>query len=426
MPFTRYYYTVTLSPTKKDPPEHHDRYPYFYTFPEAGQAQPFSFGFGSCFRPEKPPYAQGQIFKALEDRIQLDQLRFMLMIGDQIYADSHTHNNLGRIANNLEDYRSVYEYTWSRPLWRRAMMQVPVFMTMDDHEVDNDWYWADNRRLHPQIPVYARIGRALALRRPFGLSVQRIKDALQAYWEHQLMHAPFDFLSDMRDQLPQFDENYQYHIAGENEGAFSYRFTYGGAAFFVLDTRIHRVRLPWYKRRFGKQQNTILGEPQWQTLEDWLKYVKTRYPVKFIVTSSALLSRSHIDIVYDRWEAFKEERKRLVNFIADEGIKGVYFLSGDVHSAHIVRADLQGKEPRPFPVWEFCSSPFEQHPSQWGVRLFLKTVFGKVMHIRRVFSAAETNFCVVTVSYTADGKPQVTPRFYGRDGVLLYPEKAEA
>ncbi|NOH03749.1 MAG: hypothetical protein HND47_18195 [Chloroflexi bacterium] len=89
----------------------------------------------------------------LHRRIEADDLRFGLFLGDQIYADVEKQNGLGRIAVTLEEYRAVYEYAWSRPAMRALLPDLPLFMTLDDHEVDDDWHWRDAERRWADIPL---------------------------------------------------------------------------------------------------------------------------------------------------------------------------------------------------------------------------------------------------------------------------------
>ncbi len=351
-PQTRYYYALSLDEQPPPPGKH----PHFTTFPLPGELKSFSFVFGSCFRPADQN--GGQTFSAIEAmrRAAEDEparaLRFMLHIGDQIYADAYAHNGIGKIACSLEEYRAVYAYTWSRPPLQHLMANLPAFMTLDDHEVDDDWRWTDNTRQNANIPWWDKVSRrlkgfALDERR---LPLQRVQNALQAYWEHQGMHAPGFELP------PEVNAAGQYELRPQDPGSLAYSFMYGAAAFFVLDTRSMRVR--------GPGERSMLGEGQWQALEDWLNAVKDAYPVKFIVTSCALLYRLFLDIPQDRWSGFPLERNRLLGLLAEKGIENVYLLAGDLHAAHAVRAELYGPHGRSLPLWEFCSTPFEQKPSR--------------------------------------------------------------
>jgi alkaline phosphatase D len=228
------------------------------------------FAFGSCFRPGKEN--AGEAFHHLDRSFK--DLGFLVLEGDQIYADEFEYNGLGHVALNLEDYRAVYLHTWRNGPLRELLSHTPVFMTLDDHEVDNDWRWLDNENRQPAIPFYTTWirwfqGRS---REERSLSPDRVRAALQAYREHQTLHAPPLLLSD---------------------GAQAYTFEYGGCAFFVMDTRSRRV--------ISRKDRSLLGESQFAALSGWLLRVKDDYPVKFIVTSISLLSHQHLDALKCRW-----------------------------------------------------------------------------------------------------------------------------
>lgn len=400
---THYRYALTLSrvlPTPDQAP-----FPKFTTFPEEGKPVSFSFAFGSCFLPEDEN--GGRIFYAIDRHRQQNDLRFFLMIGDQIYADAFEKNGIGKIATDLEDYRDVYAYTWSRPQLRRLLSNLPVFMSLDDHEVDDDWTWIDPRRRRAQIPIWDRLarwlrGRPVEERR---LPLHRVRGALQAYWEHQGMHAA-TYIT-----LPNLDDKGQYILSHGEAGSLAYTFRYGGAAFFVLDTRTMRVK--------GRQGRTMLGEGQWQALEAWLMEVKDTCPVKFLVTSCSFLFDMWIDFARDRWSGFPAERERLLQFLATNEIRGVHLLSGDLHFANAVYAELDGPKGRAIPLWEFCSTPFEQQSMWLASRTYRRVSSKWVKNQQLLFTLDQYNFGVVRVDFKDLGEPRVGFEVYDRDGDLL-------
>lgn len=386
-PNTRYYYSVSLTKRRPSQKDFHA----FSTFPKPGTDVAFNFAFGSCYLP--PDEHGGQTLDELHRRVDSDQLRFGLMIGDQIYADAKDQNGLGRVAVTLDDYRAVYKHNWSRPAMRSLMPDLPLFMTLDDHEVDNDWRWTNLERTEAEISIIDRVTRwfkrvPLAER---SLSLTRVRAALKAYDEHQMWHAPDPLLPF------EFDEKGEYMIRPNDAGALAYTFYYGNAAFFVLDTRTMRVT--------GKKK-TMLGEGQWLMLEHWLKEVNAKYPVKFLVTSCSVLHPLWIDIVNDRWSGFRRERERLLELLAVNEIEGVRILTGDLHSTHAVTAELKCPSGRRIPIAEFCASPFEQE-SIW-ISFTYGPLFSKwLARQKRHFYHACPNFGIVNVSSDSPD-PRVT------------------
>jgi alkaline phosphatase D len=402
-PDTPYRYSLTLSNTPPTPQQ--APFPKFTTFPPERSPTSFAFALGSCFRPEGED--GGQIFYPLEMRRQADDLRFILLIGDQIYSDAFDKNGIGKIACNLEEYRAVYAYTWSRPAWRKLMATLPAFMTLDDHEVDDDWTWRDANRQWATIPIWDRFFRWKDRRpRPERqIPRQRVQDALQAYWEHQGMHAP-------SFQLPlELDEKYRYRLLKSDPGSLAYTFTFGAAAFFVMDTRTMRVK--------GWRNRTMLGEGQWQALERWLLAVKYRFPLKFIVSSASVLLDMWIDLARDRWSGFRKERERLLRFIAENEIEGVHLLAGDLHSAHAIRLELDTPSRRPLTLWEFCSTPFEQEPNWVSGPTYRPLRHKFILKQERFFNLAHLNFGIIRVDFQPQAKPFVRFEVYGSKGELL-------
>lgn len=396
---TEYHYTVSLDDKLPDTAK---EYPSFTTFPLENEAQSFSFAFGSCFRPEGEH--PGRIFDKLEYVRSLwakdshNALRFIMLLGDQIYADDCKHNNLGKVCRSVEEYRKVYAHTWSRPPLRALLKNLPAFMILDDHEVDDDWSWTDSNRKYARISRWDRFKRLIQRRSKAERKIEKknVQEALQAYWEHQGMHA-----RGYKNILAYDPITKKYPLSPDDETSFAYSFNYGAAAFFVLDTRTRRI-----KRKFHK--NTLLGEDQWKRLMDWLDNVKDTHPVKFIVTSSALLFRMYADFPQDRWTGFRGERKKLLEYLADNNIEGVYLLAGDLHSAHAVSAELRGSDGHKFPLWEFCSSPFEQTTNWLAKGTYFPLMHRSIQNQQLHFVCAEHNFGVVRVQFSKQDKPKVS------------------
>ena len=398
IPDTQYHYTLTLSNSPPNPAN--GPYPAFTMFPPAGETRSFSFIFGSCFRPTSDQ--SGEIFDQIDELRKKsaddppNALRFALMIGDQIYADICGCNGLEhRAAVDLQDYRTVYAYNFSRLPLKNLLTQLPTFMILDDHEVDDDWTWKDHARQQPQIPWWDQAARFFKGRpkQEYTITKGRVQDALKAYQEHQ-----GQYIDSYIDPLDVVDGRYP--LESDDQGSFAYSFEYGAAAFFVLDTRTHRIKAPFSK-------HVMLSEGQWQALENWLLQVRDSHPVKFIITSCALLFQMWIDIPCDRWNGFPAERKRLLKFLAEHEIEGVHLLAGDLHSSHAVRADLKSPSGRSIRFWEFCASPFEQKPN-WMARYTYFPILTRWLKNQKVlFVCTELNFGVIRVIFSENQPPEV-------------------
>jgi alkaline phosphatase D len=409
-PETNYYYTVTLDETLNTPLVH--PFPKFSTFPDDGEPRNFSFVFGSCFLPADKQggaiFDRINVLRARRANDPAKAFRFMLLTGDQIYADAFGRNGLTRCALSLEDYRKVYQYTWSRPPFRRLLQIIPSYMILDDHEVDDDWTWVTADRSKARIPIWDSLvrwwhGRPKAERE---LTSERVKHGLQAYWEHQGMHTT-GYLLPLR-----LDDESRYTLGADDPGCLAYHFNYGAAAFFVLDTRTMRV-----KPKNG--QNIMLGEGQWRLLTNWLDEVKDTYSIKFIVTSCAMLYQMRFDIPKDRWTGFTQERRRFIEMLGDRDLHGVYLLAGDLHSAHAMEVEIPGSSGL-IPLWEFCATPFEQKSTRLTRYHWIrKPLPGNLVGSQKLhFTYSQINFGVVEVNFRDSRNPQVRFEIYGPDGRL--------
>lgn len=387
-PETWYKYALTL--TNEQPSA--ASFGRFKTAPAPKKLKNFNFAFGSCFLPyRKEPGLTFQRIERMHGRTS-----FLLMVGDQIYADQWKHNGLiDHIALTKADYDAVYLHGWSNHYMRELLKNVPVFMTLDDHEVDNDWHWKDPSRMEAAIPQYTRFQRGRGGRPPEerNLKLDRTRAALQSYWEHQGMHGP-ELL------IPETVNNDQVQMEPGHPFSFAYTFNYGGAAFFVMDTRSMRMR--------QYRNVSVLGNEQWLKLKTWLSKVKDEYPIKFVVTSSAFLHFLLGDFALDRWSGYPRERDRLLHYIHENEIEGVHLLTGDLHSGHAISVDIAGKSGKEIPLWEFCASPFEQKPSSLIGLLTLRWMTHRLWKNYKVhFVRAKTNYGVVKVNFDDPNNPKV-------------------
>jgi len=395
-PNTQYHYAVSLHNAKPARKDFHN----FTTFPGPSAQRSFSFVFGSCYLPIGDDGSQ--TFEEIGSHIESDGLRFGLLLGDQIYADMAERNGIGKIATTLDEYRSVYAYAWSRPSFKNLVPNLPLFMILDDHEVEDDWRFDAPQRTHASMPLFNQVLRFTKGTRAEGrqLSTDRIRAALKAYHEHQAMHAPKALVPFQRDHAGGF-----MFQRGE-EGSFAYTFNYGKAAFFVLDTRTMRVK---------KGKNILLGDDQWKMLEDWLLNVKDKYPVKFLVTSGTILYPFLLDVSLDRWSGFRSERERLFKFLAENEIEGIRILTGDLHSAHSISAEIKCPSGKRIPIWEFCSTPFEQE-SMWISATYFPIISKWIGRQKKLFRQTGNNFGIVHVDFDSP-TPQVTfTLHYNKEG----------
>ncbi len=217
-----------------------------------------------------------------------DRPALLLLVGDQIYADA-TAGTFDPKTSRERFYESYHE-AWSAPNARAIMRELPTYMMMDDHEVDDNWMRGE---VDPQTRIWG----------------------LRAFRGYQWLHSPRN--------APRLTDGCERHF---------YCFDAAGFPFFVCDTR--------GTRRAGAR---IMEPAQLRALKAWLGRNRRREHQKFIASPSlvvpfrkdagrqghpypeAYLRRS------DGWEAFPESLRGLMAWILKWRIRNVVFLCGDAH-----------------------------------------------------------------------------------------------
>ncbi|MFC2084906.1 alkaline phosphatase D family protein [Bacteroidota bacterium] len=139
-----------------------------------------------------------------------------------------------------------------------------------------------------------------------------------------------------------FWANPSYGINGK-PGITSY-FEWGDLAFFLLDNRYYRS--PNY-REFTKRE--ILGEEQIEWLIDGL--VTSYAPFKFICIGGQFLNPNPGG---ENHMTYPDETNYILELIKKEEIRGVMFLTGDVHRTELTKIERENT----YPLYDFTISPF--------------------------------------------------------------------
>jgi alkaline phosphatase D len=150
------------------------------------------------------------------------------------------------------------------------------------------------------------------------------------------------------------------HSYGEraNPGVYS-KFYWGDAAFFLMDNHYHRDAA-------GIDQDKHPEKTQWgrQQLE-WLKQSLLsakelkHFKFLFIATGNQMLQTQPRG---EPHELYRREREELMDFIVENKITGVVFLTGDVHHSALYRRQLGDRGQW---VYEITSSPLSS--GSWNV-----------------------------------------------------------
>lgn len=269
---------------------------------------------------------------------------FFLHSGDTIYADGPLQETVAlpdgttwrniviegkhKVAETVDEYRANYKYNLMDDNLRSFYARTPVFSQWDDHEVTNNWYPTeilnDNRYTIKRVGVLAR-------------------NAKQAFLEYNPM-------------LPVTD-------AGQKR--INRAIPYGpNLDIFFLDMRTWRGDNTTNLQTQEGPDTAFLGATQIQWLKRQLRASKATWKV---IAADMPIGVQVPDGA--NWEAIANgengpakgrelEIARVLQFIKDEDIKNVVWLTADVHytAAHYYdpnKAQFQNFKP----FWEFVSGP---------------------------------------------------------------------
>jgi alkaline phosphatase D len=382
----------------------------FQTFPDALQvSDQLSFIVGSCrfpgflWRVKHADRIFGPIARMVSDPSKKEPApRFVLMVGDQIYADKlNRFVPVGR-ADTFEEFQERYQSAFRSRNMRKLLKTVPNYMILDDHEIEDNW--TQDRFVD-------------------GSKRDLFVLAMNAYMSYQWCHGPRTFGTRLY-----------------------YTFECGGYPYFVLDTRTQRYMNTEHPTL---DDNHMLGrlslgdEPnQLSRLLEWLKTqqaVRDNIP-KFIVTSSVFVpnpvdaregSSKARKEKSDSWPGYPTTRRLILDCIVENNIQNVVFLSGDIHCSNVAQIHFSGspaaQKLKAFSVtssafyWPF---PFaDGDPSNYvhdSTRENQQDTFMLTSGVRMDYKAdnftQEDNFCRIDIDR---GKRQLVVRAFDKEGNLI-------
>lgn len=189
---------------------------------------------------------------------------------------------LGDIAvqdrmNDIGKHKADYLMRDQLPAWRKLSGQIPIYASWDDH----DYFGNDLAGV------------------PSGYTVadkERVAKEFRASWNN-----------------PPYAQN------ADKEGIYL-KTQIGLADLIMTDNRYYRTGEP----------GSFLGEQQMQ----WLKETLKQCSAPFIIVSCGSMWSDYVSKGKDSWGVNDPEgREELFQWIEDQGIKGVIFISGDRHGA---------------------------------------------------------------------------------------------
>lgn len=261
-------------------------------------APDFSFLAGSCSYFNEPRYERPGNTYGGDSSIFLTMMRtpadFMLWLGDNWYTRDVDYYSRWGLWN-----RAHYDRT--QPVLQPLLMAMPNYAIWDDHD-----FGANN----------------------FGSS--------------------YVYKNESRRVFKNYWANPSYGLDGK--GIFT-QFAYSDVAFFLLDDRTWRSSDDMKDSVNGQPnpEKTMLGAKQMRWLKDAL--LQSRYSsFKIIAIGSQVLNTYS---PYDCFYHYPVEYKELLDFIADNKIEGVVFMTGDRHHSEIIKMERPGH----YTLYDITTSP---------------------------------------------------------------------
>ena len=155
-------------------------------------------------------------------------------------------------------------------------------------------------------------------------------DSDRSYWGKNMTEEAFNL----------FWGNNNTNLTGQ--GGTTNTFFWNDVQFFMLDNRYFRTP---NNRKDGER--TMIGEAQFQWLIDALIFSRASF--KFIVIGGQVLNS---DVSFEKYSTYPEEKARLLKAIRDAKVRGVVFISGDVHHTELSMDATDG-----YPFYDFTVSP---------------------------------------------------------------------
>lgn len=334
---------------------------------------------------------------ALRDDPAVEHPDLLLLLGDQVYADTTPHPELeefmrarrsldeppGEEIKDYAEYGELYRLAWSDEVIRWVLSTVPSAMMFDDHDIRDDWNTSWSWRRDIRATTWWQ---------------ERIVAGLAAYWVHQHIGnlAPDELAqeevwaaisahaaSGATDELDVTEALEALATRADAEPA-SYRWSYtrtlGDSTLVVIDSRAARDLTPDSRSMLDATEMAWLDG----VLRGGTRHLLVGTSLPFLlppglhdfeamneamaqgaygrrVAHGAERLRRTIDL--EHWAAFNEGFEEVFEMVMEvargergEAPETVTFLSGDVHNSYLAEvADAEAHGARSRVVQAVCS-----------------------------------------------------------------------
>jgi alkaline phosphatase D len=241
--------------------------------------------------------------------VRQDAPAFFIYLGDTIYADD---DRVVPVATTLDGYRGRYKLNREDEHLRDLLAATSTYAQWDDHEVVNDFAGED------VDPAMLAAGR-------------------QAFFDYMPIRQSPDDPNRLYRSF-RWGKDVEMFILDERQ--------YRSAEAFCLDEEGETESFPTMLGDEACQEGlrdpsrTMLGSEQ----KEWLKQALLASEAKFKFIINEVPMSEFLLLPYDRWEGYPAEREELLNFISDNGIQNVTFLTTDLHGAVVNTLENGSKE----------------------------------------------------------------------------------
>jgi hypothetical protein len=242
----------------------------------------------------------------LERYVKSAKPRFLVMMGDQIYADETgaatpnvwTEHLDSKPAVRRQAFAEKYQEQWSREPARTLLADTPTYMMWDDHEIKNGWgsFAADSPTLAAQYPKGAAVAAEFNA---------FFEDARDVYWHFEACRNPPPPAS------------LSFPTPGARKG-IPFIFRCGRLVVLVLDDR--------GARDLWREEHPVLGQEQWQFITNFVKSVPADVDALVVVIPLPIAAMSPTgtsqNLLGDRTDDVELFRKGDRKGLLDLGDKG--------------------------------------------------------------------------------------------------------
>lgn len=318
----------------------------FRTLPSPAQPAAFDFSVSgdSDVLWTDHPSAQDEPF-ALLRRVRETNPDFFIYLGDTIYSDSETVT--GGVS---PDPALTLEEKWAKyranrvPATKALLKSVSTWAQWDDHEFINDFDGAVLSQTNPALFEAGRNAFFDYFPVPEDTTYRKVESG---------SNADFFMLDERSFRTQSADEEDSPCRDAEGELDLAPTMPENYRQIFLQEGPVDPACLA----HIQDPARTMLGAEQKQWLKDNLLTSDATW--KFII-NQVPMTQLYV-LPYDRWEGYEAERLELLNFIRDNQIENVVFLTTDIHAnwAAPIYLDKDNTEETRGIAYEVTSGPIQ-------------------------------------------------------------------